>query len=125
MKRPVTIWVVSLLLGSYGIFLLSAATESIDWISLAVGLLGALALVGCVALFLRKRWSQYFVYSFALLLVAIWIQEYVWSIEPKHWLHNEHVRDSSSLIPGVAIVLGCIAASIATFMFFRSSHHRT
>ena len=122
MRKPSAIWVASLLLGSYGIYVLWIGIESGHVASLAWGIFwGALAIIGCVSLFIEKRWSQQIVYLYSLLIVASWGYGFLHAVEEELWPDDSILNSLISLLPGVVLVLICFVSSIAIFRFFSSS----
>lgn len=116
MTRPVAIWVVIALVGSFGAYCFRAVAETWSW---PVAVLGALALTGSFGLVLRRRWSRYVVYSLAFLLISYWSYE-LWHVVLRGWPYPDLLSSLISLIPGAALILVCLGCCLVTFRYFRA-----
>ena len=117
MRRPLAIWIASLFLGGYGIYGLWTAVHAWHW---ATFLWSVVILVGSVAVYFRKRWSQYVVYLCSFTLIATWTYAVANVAISGAWPYHDYLRSAISLLPGLALVLVWLAPSIAIFMHFHS-----
>lgn len=115
MKSSVKIWIVSLLLGLYGVYCLWVFIEAGGWFN---AIWGVIAVSGCVGLITGRRWSQYIVYFMSLSLVVIWTY-LVWLATNAGWPDGGTLSTVISLFPGVAIVVTCAACSFFVFKHFQ------
>ncbi len=115
MKKQIPAWTVALLLGSFGLYGLWIAFSLHDWVPAAWGIL---ALVGCVGLLLRKKWSQYLVYVVLLGIIVSWAIG-VWQVAATGWPYADPLSSIISLAPGILLVLFCAGCGLVVFRYFR------
>ncbi len=117
MKRPLGIYLVCL-------FALLYASSTL-WQSINAGYIWpaigtAMLLIGAAGTFLKKRWAQYLIHAFSLLVVSQWLVYTVGYISEHGWPYYTTVAESIiGLIPGIALCTACIFSSITVFRFFK------
>jgi hypothetical protein len=115
MKAPVTIWLVVLFLGLYGIYGFWIAIAAKSWPTAVPGLL---AFAACGSLAAGTRLSQYIVYLLAFLLAAGWAFA-GWLAASGGWPYPDIPSTVISLLPGTALVLGFGAACLVVYRHFQ------
>ena len=115
MKKKIAAWTVALLLSSYGLYGLWIAYSVHNWVP---GAWGTFALVGCVGLLLRKKWSQYVMYAFLLGIIVSWAIG-VWQVAATGWPYSDPLSSIISLAPGILLVLFCAGCGLVVFRYFR------
>ena len=106
--------------------LLLIVAAYVGWWSIISGalvwLLGsAVALLGAIGLFLRKRWGQYLWYAIALAASVLWIASVI-RVAVSGWPYDDLTDSVVSLIPGVLLVTVCVLGSIAVSRHFRGTN---
>ncbi len=115
MKRPVSIWLVALVLAGYGAYGVWAAAAVRYW---APGVMGLLALVGAAGLLLGKGWSRFCVYLVALLVVASWGYS-IWIVTHVGGPFPDLTSAVVAFVPGALVALLCAGSSVVVFRHFR------
>jgi hypothetical protein len=113
-KRPVSIWLVALLVAGYGGYGLWAAVTVQDW---AFAASGVLALLACGGLLGDKPWSQPVVHLLSVLVVGGWSYA-VWRVAQLGWPYPGVASTVVSLVPGAVLVVACAGVSVAVYRHF-------
>jgi len=110
--------VIALVLVVYGAYALYAAFSGQGY-TMIIG--AVLALIAASGLFLRKSWSQYFVYVISTTVVAEWLW-LVWrSTQQSLWPSGGTLQSIIALVPGLFLVAFAIGSSVLVFRNFRRS----
>jgi hypothetical protein len=81
---------------------------------------GLLAIVASVGLFLRRSWSQYFVYAVSTLSVLSWLWA-IWMVVQHGWPYLTVAESLISLIPGIVLVFLAVGISVVAQRAFRNA----
>ena len=106
---------VAVILGAYGVYSFIAGYQYSNW-SYLIG--GVLCLVGAVSLWLKKRWSQYFVYIVAVLFCGSWLFA-LWQVAERGWPYNSLSQTVIALIPGLLMVGIAIGSCVVVYRAFK------
>lgn len=116
MKKPITIYIVGVVLGIYGIFTIK---YSITGGAALPGIIAVIPLIGALGLFFKKSWARYFVHIFTISIVPWWIFSTIWLIWKKGWPYYPTTAQSIiGLVPGILLCLFCIFSSWVSQQFF-------
>ncbi len=115
MRRPVSIWLVALVLAAYGAYGAWAAVAVRYW---APGVMGLLALAGAAGLLLGKGWSRFCVYLVALLVVASWGYS-IWIVARVGGPFPDLASVALAFVPGALLAVLCAGSSVVVFRYFR------
>lgn len=108
--------VIASLLALYGTYSLYAVFSGQGYLSI----IGAvLALAAALGLWLRKHWSQYFVYVLSAGFVAEWLWLVCRSVQQKSWPNGDAIQSVIALFPGLCLVALVVGASVLVFRSFR------
>jgi len=108
--------VITLVLVVYGAYALCAAYSGQGY-TMIIG--AALALIAALGLFLRKSWSQYFVYVISTTVVAEWLWMVRHSTQQNLWPSGGTLQSIIVLVPGLFLVAFAIGSSVLVFRNFR------
>lgn len=122
MKHPIIIYLVILIVlylglnGYWAVLETLKSENSIDPFSLVFA---SLSLIAAIALYLRKNWSKYLIYSIALLTSGTWLLA-IYVVAQNGWPYATIQETIISLIPGFLLLTICICGSIVVHKYFKS-----
>jgi len=122
MKHPIIIYLVILIVlylglnGYWAVLETLKSENSIDPFSLVFA---SLSLIATIALYLRKNWSKYLIYSIALLTSGTWLLA-IYVVAQNGWPYATIQETIISLIPGFLLLPICICGSIVVHKYFKS-----
>lgn len=115
MDRPTSIWLVAVVLVTYGAFAVWAAVTLWDSRP-AVG--GLLALGGGAGLVLGQRWARFLVYLVTLVVAVSWAYS-VWILAQAGWPFRDLTGIVMTLVPGALLIVVLACSSILVSRYFR------
>jgi len=107
---------VAIVFALYAAYVLSVAYGQPHWFAIA---LGASSVAAAVGLWLRKPWSQYFVYVVSFVVAGQWLWAATSYYSKTGWPAERTGGHLIALIPGLCIVTLAIGSSIVAFRHFR------
>jgi hypothetical protein len=108
--------VVATVFALYGAYVLSAVYVRPQWFGVA---LGAASLAAGVGLWLKKSWSQYFVYGVSFVVAGQWLWAAISYFARVGWPSEKTAGHIIALVPGLCIVTLAIGSSVVAFRCFR------
>jgi hypothetical protein len=115
MKRPTSLWLVTLVLATYGTFAVWAAVTL--WDSRPAGG-GLLALGAAAGLFLGQRWARFLLYVVALVVAVSWGYS-VWILTQAGWPFRDLTGIVVTLVPGALLIVVLTCSSVLVSRYFR------
>ena len=116
LTTPIGILITVALLGIYGAY---AFWDAITYHSVINGLVGAIAVVGCVGAALLRPWSRFLVYFLAAVFVATWGYSIYDAAQAGYFGQVAAPRIMLSLAPGVVMVALSCYCVYAVYRQFR------
>jgi hypothetical protein len=120
MKKPVSIWMVIVLISVFGLYSVIYAFGH-HAVLLIWSVLSFAAVYG---LFKNRPWSQFIVYVLAAVIIFAWSYSLIYSFD-YGWQDEDTGKMIISLIPGVVIVILTLASCIVVFRHFRKLRKKT
>lgn len=108
---------VATIFALYGAYVLSVMLEQPHWFEIA---LAATSLAAGIGLWLRKPWSQYFVYVVSCVVAGQWLWAAIGYYATTGWPAEKTAGHIIALIPGSCIVAFAMGSSILAFRYFRA-----
>jgi hypothetical protein len=115
MERPTSLWLVTLVLATYGALAVWAAVTLRD-ARPAGG--GVLALGAATGLFFGQRWARFLVYLVALLVAVSWGYS-VWILAWAGWPFQDPTGIVGTLVPGALLIVVLACSSVLVSRYFR------
>lgn len=108
-----------LLAAFFALYGLYCAWWTIQGWSWSGGFSAAVSMATAVGLWLRHRWSQYFVYFFSAMILCNFAWS-IWALMQMGWPYEDNVKSIVALVPGSLILLFGVGAGIHVFRVFRT-----
>jgi hypothetical protein len=104
------------ILGIYGCYLFAVRYPFFSRLHVV---LGTFCLVGAVALWMKRPWSRYIVYTVATLFAGywFWMISQVWE---KGWPFNTAIQSAVSLAPGILMVSVAVGSMVVVHKAFKN-----
>lgn len=106
----------------YGTYVLSAVYVQPRWFGVA---LTVASLAAGMGLWLRKPWSQYFVYAVSFVVVGQWLWAAIRYYSRTGWPSEQTFGHIVALVPGLCIVAFAVGSSMLAFRCFRERGSRS
>jgi hypothetical protein len=114
MKKPVSIWMVIVLISVFGLY---SAIYAFGHNSVLL-IWSVLSFVTVYGLLQNKSWSQFLVYVLAAVIIFAWSYSLIYSFD-YGWQDEDTGKMIISLLPGIVIVIVTLASCIVVFRHFR------
>jgi len=113
MKKPVSIWMVIILISIFGLYSTIYALGH----NVVLLIWTALSFSAIYGLLKDKSWSQFLVYLLAVVIIFAWSYSLIYSFD-YGWQDENTGRMILSLLPGIVIVILTLASCIVVFRHF-------
>ena|SRR5688572_7597112 len=116
-KRPKKgiLRVLAVFFAVYGAYCLWWAIQGWYW---SGGLSAVMSMATAVGLWLGYRWSRYFVYLFAAMILVYFIWN-IWALLQIGWPYPDRIKSVAAVVPGSLILMFAVGAGIYVFRTHR------
>lgn len=108
--------IIAAILGVYGIYVLTVSYPLISWLHV---ILCAVCAIGSVALWLKRPWSKYIVYTVATLFIVLW-GLMIFRVYERGWPYETAIQSVISLAPGILMVSVALSSMVIVHRAFKN-----
>lgn len=120
MKKPVSIWMVIILISAFGIY---SAIYALGH-NIVLFIWTILSFSAVYGLFNKKSWSQFPVYVLSAVVIVAWSYSLIHSFD-YGWMDEDIGIIILSLLPGIIIVILALASCVIVYRHFRNLRKTT